>query len=558
MAVRLTGIASGLDTDAIVSELVSAYSYKVQTYEKEKTKLEWTKEAWSSLNSDVYSFYTKQLGTMRYQSAYSAMNATIANSSYASVTASTSAVSGTQTLTVNSVASTAGMTGAQLSSSYTSSSTLADLGLSGDSYTFKITMGTDADDESAKSYDITVDSTTTLSGLASAIKTATGGTVTASYDATNGRFFLSSSSTGTDGNFTLSASSTEGQDLLSAIGFADGATTNVDGVYTDSDAGYSASAGTDASITLNGATFTSTSNKFSINGLTITAQAEGTTTVTTSVDSDSIYDKIKTLLSSYNDLINNMTSLYNADSAKGYEPLTDDEKDAMSDTEIEKWEQKIKDALLRRDSTLSTIISTFTNAMNQSYYIDDSGNAIKYNSTTKTYQVNNKDITDSDGNTISDATALAAYANQNGYTRYSLSSFGISTLGILSAADNEQYAYHIDGDSDDSNTANNTDKLLAAIDNNPDVVMGFFSALFSDTYSKVGEQMASSTLSSAYTIYNDKEMTNEMSEIEDKIDDWQEKLENLQDYWYSKFSAMETALAQLQSEQSALAGLLGS
>lgn len=43
-----------------------------------------------------------------------------------------------------------------------------------------------------------------------------------------------------------------------------------------------------------------------------------------------------------------MTKLYNADSAGSYEPLTDDEKDQMSDKEIEKWETKIKDSLLRR------------------------------------------------------------------------------------------------------------------------------------------------------------------------------------------------------------------
>ena len=47
--------------------------------------------------------------------------------------------------------------------------------------------------------------------------------------------------------------------------------------------------------------------------------------------------------------------LYNADSAKGYEPLTDDEKDAMSDSEVEKWEKKIKDSLLRKDSTINGV-----------------------------------------------------------------------------------------------------------------------------------------------------------------------------------------------------------
>lgn len=78
---------------------------------------------------------------------------------------------------------------------------------------------------------------------------------------------------------------------------------------------------------------------------------------------DGIYDMVKGFLKEYNTLINEMDKLYNADSAKGYEPLTDDEKDAMSDTEVEKYEQKIKDALLRRDSNLSTISSALKEVM---------------------------------------------------------------------------------------------------------------------------------------------------------------------------------------------------
>lgn len=46
MAMRVSGINSGLDTDAIVQELVSAYSKKTEKYTKEQTKLGWKQEAW--------------------------------------------------------------------------------------------------------------------------------------------------------------------------------------------------------------------------------------------------------------------------------------------------------------------------------------------------------------------------------------------------------------------------------------------------------------------------------------------------------------------------------
>ena len=87
---------------------------------------------------------------------------------------------------------------------------------------------------------------------------------------------------------------------------------------------------------------------------------------------DGIYDMVKGFLKEYNSLINEMDKLYNADSAKGYEPLTDDEKDAMSDTEVEKYEQKIKDALLRRDSNLSTISSALKEVMSAGIEISES------------------------------------------------------------------------------------------------------------------------------------------------------------------------------------------
>lgn len=281
--------------------------------------------------------------------------------------------------------------------------------------------------------------------------------------------------------------------------------------------------GQDATIYVNGIEYTGASSSFTINGLTITANAitsetydaTEATAVTTTVSTDvqGIYDKIKDFFTQYNALINEMNSLYNADSAKGYEPLTDDEKDAMSDTEIEKWEEKIKSALLRRDDTLETLISGMTSAMSKGVEV-------------------------------------------NGSTYY-LSSFGIQTLGYLNAAENEEYAYHIYGDEDDAATSGKTDKLMAAITNDPDTVVEFMQGLAKNLYSSIDKKMKSSTLSSIYTVYNDKEMASEYSDYTDLITKWEEKLQDKEDYYYSKFSAMETALAKLNSSSSSLSSLLG-
>ena len=200
-------------------------------------------------------------------------------------------------------------------------------------------------------------------------------------------------------------------------------------------------------------------------------------------------------------------------SASKYEPLTDEEKDAMSEKEVEKWEQKIKDSLLRRDSTLNSVSSAMRNVMRGSY------------------SINGKD--------------------------YSLSSFGIKTLGYFTSKQNERNAYHIDGDPDDTNVALNSDKLKAAIADDPDAVMEFFQKLSTDMYSTLTEKMKSTKLSSAYTVYNDKQMKTEYEAYEKDIKRWEERIAAMEDKYYKQFAAMETALSKLQSSTASLTSLLG-
>lgn len=141
---------------------------------------------------------------------------------------------------------------------------------------------------------------------------------------------------------------------------------------------------------------------------------------------------------------------------------------------------------------------------------------------------------------------------------YALSSFGIKTLGYGKAEKNEENAYHIDGDSDDDTVSGNADKLLAAINEDPDAVMQFFQQLTQDLYSTLGNKMTATSLSSTQTIYNDKEMAKEYSDYTTTISKWEDKVAKIEDSYYKKFSAMEKSLAELQSKTSQLSGLLGS
>ena len=303
-------------------------------------------------------------------------------------------------------------------------------------------------------------------------------------------------------------------ELASKVSYATGV------INGTADMGYNTDAsrvnGQDSVIYLNGAMYTSSSNTYSINGLTI--EALGTTgndelSIVTATDTQGIYNKVKDFLKDYNALINEMSSLYNASSAKGYEPLTSEEKDAMTDTEVEEWEKKIKDSLLRRDDTLDGVMQAMINSMS------------------KSYEVNGQ--------------------------KYSLSSFGIKTMGILNSAANEGYAYHIDGDADDTLTNSKTDKLMKAINEDPDSIVEFMKQLTSGLYTALDGKMKATKLSSSYTVYNDKQMNTEYSDYTTTIKKWEKKVSDIEDSYYKKFAAMESALAALQNSTSSLSSLFG-
>ena len=549
MAIRVSGLVSGLDTDSIVQELVTAYSTKKEKYEKAQTKQEWKMDAWKTMNSKIYGFYTSSLSNMRMSTAYSLKTSSVSNSNIATVKASSSAVNGTQKMKVNKLASSAYMTGGVVKLSddkndtgnkkVTGSTALSDMGIETGS---KIAVN---------DTEIEITDGMTVNQLISKFKDAG---INASFDETNQRFFVNAKTSGAEGEFTLMANNEEGFDALQKLGLFAAYTTekDTDGKQTvetaemtkyrkllasgtdeqkklakkiieevengkvSSDAARIS--GQDAEIVLNGATFTSSTGTFSINGLSITAMqvtaAGEEVSITTSNDTQGMYNKIKEFLGKYNELIKDMDTAYNAAAAKDYEPLTDDEKKDMSDNEIEKWETKIKDSLLRRDSTLGNTSSALKSLMNTSFEI-------------------------------------------NGKT-YSLSSFGINTASYFSADTNEKGCLHIDGDADDATTSGNEDKLMAAINEDPEVVAEFFQKLSTSVYNDLTKRMASSSVSSIYTIYNDKQMSSEYSDYKDKVSKWQEKLEYYEEFYYKKFSAMEKALSKLQSSTSSLSNLLGS
>lgn len=306
---------------------------------------------------------------------------------------------------------------------------------------------------------------------------------------------------------------TENGSVLNALGM-----TAVDGtaVAEGSDSagtGMVVVEGKDASITFNGATLTSKNSTINVNGLSleILGDTEGKeVTITVNKDTSAIYDSIKDFISEYNDILKAMNTSYNAESASSYAMLTDEMKESMSEDEIEKWNTKIKSSLLRRDTTLNSLISSFRNDV------------------------------------------MGSVMASNG-KKYSLASLGIST----STDYKEGGLLHIKGDEDDSVYGDSENTLQKMLEKDPDTVMEVITNLAGKLYNDLTKKMSKTSLSSALTFYNNTEMDNQISKYKKEIATWEKKLGELETRYYKQFSNMETMLANLNSQSSSLSGFFG-
>ncbi|MBQ8247822.1 MAG: flagellar filament capping protein FliD [Lachnospiraceae bacterium] len=491
---RLTGLSSGMDTESIVSAMVSAKKVKVDEAKQAQTKLEWTQDAWKDMNSKIYGLYSGKLSNMRFSNTYNKKTTTTSNSAL-SVVSGESAVNGVYTAKIKSLAKAGYLTGAEISTKsggkVTGSTKLTDLGIVEGSV-IGIKNG-------GKTTQIEIGKDMTMNQLVNKLQAAG---VNASFDEGNQRLFVSAKETGAANDFLFAGGGANETDALNKLGLT-------------AKAGSTRIKGSDAELVLNDATFKSSTNTFTINGSTYTVNrvVDEEISITTENDTSGIYDMVKDFFSDYNDVMNSMLGAYNADSAKGYEPLTDEQKEVMTEQQIEDWEAKIKDSLLRKDSTLSGVMTAMRNAMNQGVEIDG-----------KTYY---------------------------------LSDFGIGTGNYFEVDEDERYAIHIDGNADDSYSAGKTDKLKAAIASDPELVTKFFTKLSANLYDNLTEKMASSDYSSIYKVYNDKKMKSDYDKYAKDIKNLEKKLSEAEDRYYKKFAAMEKAMAQLNSGANAIAGLFG-
>lgn len=492
--IRMTGLASGLDTQSMIAELSKAHQVRVDGAKKKQTKAEWKKEAWASLNTKIFNFYKDSLASFKSAGTYSAKKVN-GSLSGVKISAGNGAVTGSHKVKVISNASAQMWTGTQISQTdpsatpVTGETKLSDLG---------IRQGTVI---KVNDKDITVDQDMTLNGLAKEMKDKG---INANFDSNQGRFYLSSKESGT--SFTVTSSD-------------DGALAKLGLDFSTEEARKGIVPASKAKIEYNGVEYESESGSFNINGLTIEVSAsdedlekQAVQSFVVDTDVDAIYDKVKSFVKEYNTLIGEMNILYDAPSSKGYEPLTSDEKDAMTEDEVKNWEKKIKDSLLRRDSTISTLLTSMRTTLNKSV-----------------------EVTAADGT----------------------KNYGLSSFGITTGTYTEKGLLHIAGNPDDSDYSDKADMLKSAILEDPDAVIQTFTKIGGEMYDNLQKAMKSTELSSALTFYNDKQIDSEIKEYKDDVKALQQKLQADEDKYYKQFSAMEAAMSKFQSQQSYISQLFG-
>ncbi|WP_416147228.1 flagellar filament capping protein FliD [Salipaludibacillus sp. HK11] len=288
------------------------------------------------------------------------------------------------------------------------------------------------------------------------------------------------------------------------------------GLQLDNDAEKS---GTNASFTVNGLATERHSNTFTMDGVTMTFQekfAAGTNSVSigTSTNVDTVMDTIKTFVEEYNELVDFVNGKTGEEYHRDFRPLSDDERNAMSEREIERWEEKAMSGLLRNDRTLRGGFSTFRMDM---------------------------------------------YSPVNGLDSATLNQ--IAQIGITTTNNFR----------DGGKLEINEDKLRAAIENDPEAVYQLFAA---DGPTHADKGLARRVRASAdglieqisrqaggnrgRNMNHQFALGRQMANFEDRISNFERRMQQVESRYWSQFNAMEKAVAQSNAQAESLFAQLSS
>ena len=430
---------SGLDIESLVKMGMMNKQNQYDKMYQTQLKQTWVKEAYNTVYTDVKAF-KESMSTFKMQSNMSAMQATSSNNDVVSVTANGAAAAMNHKITVEQVASNAYLMTAngkkieRANTSAANSAYLKDVLFSGDATkttvdgqtSYLVRNGTTGNIDTFKGSDVAisievqdsdeVDSdgkpvthkveftydqifgdNKTLNDLATAFSNS-GANVQGGYDNVNDSFSLYNKTSGSANKIGLKANNEASVDLLNKLHLAsyDGQNNTLGSAITfETDKMNVAATGTNAKATIDGKTYESDTNKLNVanviynfNGVSA-KNADGTyqaSTISVSQDTDKIVDNVKKFVETYNTLIDSLNTKYREEKNTDYKPLTKKQESEMTESQINKWNEKAKSGLLYHDNNIYSIISDMREALYtevdavDTVLTDARGNKYSYNS----------------------------------------------------------------------------------------------------------------------------------------------------------------------------------
>ena len=393
---------------------------------------------------------------------------------------------------------TLGLTKASASNKISSGSTLSDLGFKPEADgTYKLNInGTE----------ISLDKKSTISSMMSAVNKSAAG-VTMTYSSLTNSFTLESKELGGAGKVEVGDTS-----LGRSLGLVDDNGT------------VGASEGQNAIFEINGQEVYLNDNTYTLDGNTFTFNDNMTIgetyTVNIAKDSTTVKDALKKFVESYNKLIDDVYGYIGKSPAKDddgntYEPLTNAEKEEMSEDEITKWEEKAKQGVLYNDSTVSTIMSQMRSALYTNVTLDDG------------------------------------------------SKFGIYNLGIKTSSEwSEHGKLQIDENAFDKAFENNEDAIIKLFTDSDTGMMKKLNSVIDGAVKSSGAANTRGTLvrkagKADSSVTTDSTIYKEMVKMQDRLKELQDRYNTKEEYWWKVFTNMETAMADLNSQTSYISSYLG-
>ncbi|QGQ48132.1 flagellar hook-associated protein 2 [Metabacillus sediminilitoris] len=499
--IRIGGLASGMDIDTIVSDLMKAERIPLDKLTQKKQTVEWQRDDYRDMNKLL-----KELDDMLFINDNSiGREATFLKKSVSS--SDDSKVSAKAINAQTNISSTIDVLSLANSSTWKTSGNI--------NYTAQdIELKFKVKDPGATEYrysSIKLSASDSIDNVISKINSSTLG-VTAMKEKIKisdteykDTIVFTNNKTGAGVEIALddrdAASETATQTFMSSLGFTWGGATGKTLVADQN--------GVDATIKVNGYEMQKSSNTFTLNGIEYTAKGvtSSSVSISSSTDVDSILDSVVKFVNKYNEVIDKINGKLSEERYRDYQPLTDEQKSDMEDKTIELWEEKAKSGLLKNDS----ILSSGLNSMRMDFYapVKNSTNPVGFQQLAEIGIKTSSNYLDK-GKLIIDETKLREKIQENPSAIYQL--------------------FNADGGTEE--TTGIAKRLRETI---------------KDTISNIEEKAGNSL-----KVNNQYTLGRNLNSIENQIDRFEDRLTQVEDRYWRQFTAMEKAIQQSNSQMSYL------